>query len=238
MQFVVCHSLFILLKAKRKTILSAGSLDGTSSWPESLLFSAATAPPAAAGSTSRLWNWGRRVICASWGFSFFVRRDFSVQWGHAVCLGVGPWLGCGRQGLRDVMLCWRLLACCLVLSQAKQTENRDFWSFENPGRRDQTDSPNFFLITVSVFYWRMLRKYETISGGDIDFVLRYQLIFLSLIKVYNITLSFVQQRFFDTVKKWVSQSLGYLLLLMSTDKITLFWIKLYSGSYHVTNNCY
>lgn len=125
-----------------------------------------------------------------------------------------------------------------VLSQAKQTENSDFWSFENPGRRDQTDSPNFFLITVSVFYWHMLRKYETISGGDIDFVLRYQLIFLSLIKVYNITLSFVQQRFFDTIKKWVSQNLGYLLLLMSTDKITLFWIKLYSGSYHVTNNCY
>lgn len=113
MQFIVCHSLFILLKAKRKTILSAGSLHGTSSWPESLLFSAATAPLAAAGSTSRLWNWGRRVICASWGFSFFVRRDVSVQWGHAVCLGVGPWLGCGRQGLRDAMLCWRLLACCL-----------------------------------------------------------------------------------------------------------------------------
>lgn len=47
MQFIVCHSLFILLKAKRKTILSAGSLHSTSSWPESLLFSAATTPLAA-----------------------------------------------------------------------------------------------------------------------------------------------------------------------------------------------
>lgn len=61
----------------------------------------------------RLWNGGREVACASWGFSFFVRRTFSSsgvlleaeEQGVRTCSVAGclTWLSCCRQG------CW--VAC-------------------------------------------------------------------------------------------------------------------------------
>lgn len=76
---------------------------------------------------SRLWNCGRKVVCASGGFSFFVRRDISPLWGAAgdrgrssedrstqdKPLGVCIWLGCCCQGLLDRMFSWCLPVCWL-----------------------------------------------------------------------------------------------------------------------------